>query len=409
MTFATKCLRDARVGLLFIALAGCVGSPVPQSGNANVDGGSSQDGGSLQDSATAIVAGNAHTCALVSGGVQCWGYNYSGQLGTNGRQNNSVPSGVIGLGPATGVTAIAAGAAHTCALVSGGVRCWGDNTEGQLGVNSLKSHVPVQVAGLGPSSEVAAIAAGGAHTCALQNGGVLCWGSNVWGELGNNSWANSRRPVPVTGLAPPNSVTAIAAGSDQTCAVANGRVLCWGWNQFGDLGNDSTVQSNTPVAVVGLGSASITGIAGGGGFTCAFGNGGVQCWGGEGGYGDLGNNSQGHSLVPVQVTGLGPTSRVSSMGLGWQHACAVNLGGVQCWGNNDTGQLGNNSTAISRMPVAVLGVPQSDATAVAAGLHHTCALVNNAVWCWGYNEFGQLGNNSTDASYLPVPVAAWSR
>jgi alpha-tubulin suppressor-like RCC1 family protein len=360
--------------------------------------------------ATAIVAGSNHTCALVKGGVQCWGHNVSGQLGNNTRIDSSVPVAVIGLGTASGVMAIAAGLAHTCALVSGGVQCWGDNTEGQLGSNLLKSDVPVQVAGLGPASGVTAIAAGGGHSCALVGGGVQCWGDNTWGELGNGSTVNSKVPVQVAGLDPTSNAMTIAAGADQTCAIANGGLQCWGWNQFGDLGNDSFSQSSFPVAVVGLDQTSgVSGVAGGGGFTCARVRGGVQCWGGEGGYGNLGNSSAGDSPLPVWVSNLGPTSTVTAIGLGAQHACAVEQGGLQCWGDNGTGQLGNNSTTISSVPVAVVGLgPQSGVTAVAAGFHHTCAVVSRGVRCWGYNDHGQLGNGTTDPNYVPVAVSAWA-
>lgn len=180
-----------------------------------------------------------------------------------------MPVSVQGL--ASGVQAVAVGTFFTCALVNGGVQCWGDNSNGQLGNGTTtNSSVPVEVEGLtsgvqaswrpvqvqGLSSGVQAIATGYVHTCALVNGGVRCWGSNYYGELGNGSTtypdANVGIAVPVEVVGLASGVQAIAAGEYHTCAVVNGGVQCWGRNVSGQLGNNSTGESHVPVAVVGL-------------------------------------------------------------------------------------------------------------------------------------------------------------
>jgi alpha-tubulin suppressor-like RCC1 family protein len=347
-----------------------------------------------------IAAGNFHTCAVVNGGAQCWGDNGTGQLGNNSTTYSSIPVQVTGLTSGSGVTAIAAGFEHTCAVVNGGAQCWGDNSYGELGNSSTTgSNVPVQVAGLMSGSGVTAIAAGDSFTCAVVNDGVQCWGYNSAGDLGNNSTTNSSVPVSVIGLTSGSGVTAITAGLVHTCALVNGGAQCWGDNSSGALGNNSTTSSSVPVEVTGL-TSGVTVIAAGFEHTCAVVNGGVQCWGDDS-FGDLGNNSMAESNVLVPVSGL--TSGAESIAAGNSLSCAVVKGGAECWGWNSHGQLGNNATTSSPVPVQVSGLT-SGVQAIAAGDTHACAVVNGGVQCWGDNAQGELGNNSLADSSVPVQV-----
>src|SRR5207248_840583 len=161
-----------------------------------------------------ITAGGSHSCALTSaGGVACWGRNVSGELGDGTTTNRLTPAAVVGL--SGGVSAIAAGNAHTCALTSrAGVSCWGDNAEGQLGdATTTNRSQPVAVTGL--PSGIAAIVAGDVHTCALtSDGNVMCWGNNFAGQLGDGSVSRRSTPVAVSGL---SAVIGLAAGSYHTC------------------------------------------------------------------------------------------------------------------------------------------------------------------------------------------------
>lgn len=204
----------------------------------------------LSSGAVAVSLGRTHTCAVGDGGaVKCCGTNAFGELGTNSTINSGVPVGVKDF--ASGAIATAAGFSASCAVTAAGtVKCWGSNLHGQLG-NSFSgdSLAPVEVQG---ASSVVSVTIGLNHACVLTTaGGVKCWGWNFYGQLGNSSTADSFVPVDVEGLT--KDIVSVSAGATHTCAVTiKGAVKCWGSNLSGELGNDSATSSDVPVDVVGL-------------------------------------------------------------------------------------------------------------------------------------------------------------
>lgn len=352
----------------------------------------------LESNMTAIAAGGWYTCGLsMTGGVKCWGWNDYGQLGDGSTINRTTSVDVAGLG--NGINTIDGGWAHTCALnTTGGVKCWGRNSTGQVGDGTTADKsIPVDVVGMG--SNVIGITVGGAsyagHTCALtEAGGVKCWGYNELGQVGDGTTTRNKvTPVDVVGL--DSGVTAISAGYLHTCALTTaGGVKCWGYNFYGQVGDGTTVNKLIPADVIGL-DRNVTAIASGGFHTCALNTtGGVKCWGGNN-VGQLGNGNTENQTTPVDVEGLG--SGVAAIIAGYWHTCALSTGGgVKCWGWNWNGQLGDGSSgtegAKRSNPVDVIGLG-NDVAAIAAGDSHNCALnTAGSVKCWGSNRYGQLGN-----------------
>lgn len=291
------------------------------------------------------------------------------------------------------------GGRHSCVVLSTGLtRCWGKNTDGQLGDGSFAdSSSPVLLTGL-PMHR--SLSLGGGHSCAVRpSGETLCWGLNIVGQLGDGSVENANTPQLISGLA---SADVVSAGSFHTCAVLrSGAVRCWGQNDKGALGNGTTTgtfaPNPDPVAVMDMSDA--VSVTSGSGFSCALRSGRtVSCWGWNE-WGQLGDGtSAAMSTTPTDVVGLSGVDQVVAGG--W-HACARVGGAVRCWGRNDSGQLGTTLFgAVEREPVVVSGL--SDAIDIAAGAAHTCALrATGQVVCWGANDLGQIGDG-TDVDPRPT-------
>jgi len=325
--------------------------------------------------AKAVACGYKHTCAILDDDtLKCWGLNNDFQLGYNDQTRRSAPeaTAVVNLGDnyARKAKAVSCGYRHatgfTCAILDNdALKCWGTNAESVLGHGSLAS----------PNYRVAdwngAINLGSGRTAKMVSTGTSayypygcvilddntakCWGSNTRGQFGSGSSSSTSTPTAVS-LAAGTTATIVSAGKgDQTCAIVDNGVKCWGYNDKGQLGDGTTTQSTTPLNV------------------------------------DLGS---GRTATDIAAGGF--------------HSCAIlDDGTVKCWGSNQYGSLGTGDRVYStdNLPTAVALPAGRTASSISAGQTHTCAVMDDSsIWCWGTNSFGELGNGVADQTYSASPT-----
>lgn len=348
-----------------------------------------------------VSGGMSHTCVLMNatGGVMCWGYNANGELGDSTNTGKTRPVDVWGL--SVGVDYLRVGHMHSCVLMqTGGVKCWGYGIYGEIGDGTFTSkNVPTDVVGLG--SGIASIGLGAYLTCAVTDAGELkCWGINDFCQVGDGSTVNKNIPVDITSISLPVRM-ATPGRADSCVLLENGTVKCWGRNDGGQLGNGTTTGSCTPVDAMGLVNTST--MACQQYHLCAVDDvGTLKCWGWNA-YGQLGDGTIARKTIPNTVAGL--PSTVDMVATGWAHTCALlSNDQVWCWGRNTEGQLGDGTYNESHVPVQVIGL-SSTPVQIACGSSHACATLDNGqVQCWGQNNYGQLGDGSSVISNTPVHV-----
>jgi alpha-tubulin suppressor-like RCC1 family protein len=290
----------------------------------------------------------------------------------------------------SGVSSVALGGDHTCAVkTDGSLWCWGNNGNGQLGdgyVHYPYSNTPFQII----SSGVSSVALGSYHTCAIkQDGSLWCWGYNGYGQLGDGTFVQKSTPYPVI---TPAGALSISVGGSHSCAIkTDGSLWCWGFNSSGRLGNGESVGSSyLPSQVLPPMLSDVSFVSLGGEHSCAVKiDGSLWCWG-RNNYGQLGDGTYTNRNTPFQIISSG----VSSVALGGDHTCAVKTdGSLWCWGRNNYGQLGDGTYTNRNTPVQIMS---SGVSSVALGFYHTCAVkTDGSLWCWGWNYYGQVDGNGT--------------
>ncbi|NDD92119.1 hypothetical protein EBZ37_08545, partial [bacterium] len=361
------------------------------------------DSGSAYSS---IALGQYHSCGITSeGGLKCWGWNSDGQLGNGSNVSDDSSYDGVALTPtliepgviySTGITAtqkITAGETHSCSIgTDGTLKCWGDNSYGQLGDGTTKNRVsPMMVQ---TDVSYAQVSAGSNYTCAITSSGQLrCWGYNYNGQLGDGTGSDQYSPVVVD---PGVSYSAISTGYSHACGITTaGALKCWGNNDSGQLGNGDTTNQLLPVPVD---EGTVFGAVSVGKYntTCAITTSGtLKCWGANQ-LGQLGDTTTTSRLTPVSIDGA---TRYLEVAVGSQHTCGITTDYVlKCWGSHGQGQLGV-STAPEWTASPIVVHSGTSYKSVKAGYYHTCGITSsNELYCWGNNGGGEVGDGSQDTT-----------
>jgi alpha-tubulin suppressor-like RCC1 family protein len=431
---------------------------------------------------SSIEVGETHTCAIATGKAFCWGYNQSSQLGSAKAKKEAVfiPTEVDTDGALKNktITGIAAGPSHTCVSATNELFCWGEDYNGQLGggvyggIQEIKDAKPILFS-KSVVKQISRIEAASSSTCVIADSELYCWGYNASGRFNSSSFDSNIKPVKVemVGQLLGREIQEVGIGSNYLCVLASSAPLCWGANQQGQLGNGSIISSTIPVKVssnvVKAGSTLDLGVANS--TSCAIAEGRVYCWGSS-------YQLQGGRITPQiasaplvvgvdsselqfkSITNLESRENYSSayyfVADGNPYVVSprvdknlnpltfptrqTNLGGIQdkeitkfiyrsnfqcylvskemyCQGDNSLGQLGSGSMQYSDLPLKVEASGVLKGKKIddfVMGYGHACVLSDGQVFCWGSNEAGQLGiSNEKDAfgafktKFVNQPVA----
>lgn len=348
-----------------------------------------QIGGS--DDWTAITTGDYFACGLDSGKVYCWttdddtGRRDLGLYSPDETGSLNTPHAVS---EATSWNFVSGALGFTCGIKNGELYCWGDNPEGQLGINDpalAKKSIPQRV---GNGTTWSDVAGGVFATCGIKSGSLYCWGGDQNGELGNGPSSIANVLVPER-IGTSSNWTEISAGPVSFCGIDSGKLFCWGNN----VDTPQQVGISTTWQSLGMGAWHSCGIDGGKLF----------CWG-KGGDGQLGDGLAQDSATPVQI---GFSTAWTAIGAGIKHTCGINSGKLFCWGDDSVGAVGNGAPAGNVLSPEQIGVSTSwQRLEINSLSEHTCAINSGKLYCWGYNPVGQIGDGTYDTAESPVQIGS---
>jgi alpha-tubulin suppressor-like RCC1 family protein len=332
-----------------------------------------------------------------------WGSNTSGQLGDNTAITRSTP--VTTFSGGANWKQLSCGGSHTAAIKTDGTLWgWGLNTSGQLGVNdTINRSTPVTTFAGGTNWKQ--VAGGGEYTAAIKTDGTLwTWGLNSSGQLGDNTIIN--RSTPVTTLTGGTDWKQVACGQEYTSAIkTDGTLWTWGRNQFGQLGDNTTTQRNTPVTTFTGGTNWKQVTCSSTYYTAAIKTDGTLWTWGVNTYGAIGDNTTTQRLTPV-TTFTGGTNWKQVVSGGYHTAAIKTDGTLWTWGLNSFGHLGVNDTNNRTTPVTTFA-GGTNWKQVSGGGYHTAAIkTDGTLWTWGRNSYGAIGDNTTTNRSTPVTTTA---
>lgn len=409
-----RVLCTAVVGLLLVAVSPLMPSDV---------GAQSDEPQEVARASTGwrqVTTGTFHTCAIrTNGRLYCWGDGNYGQLGTGSRTDRGRPTEIAGGG--TDWVQVVAGTYNTCGRRSSGrLYCWGSDHYGQIGDGGPRgdTQAPVQVAG--GFTDWAGFSVGDTHVCGRRGGRLYCWGRGSFGQLGDGvSAAIHVRTTPTAVLGGITDWISVSAGYQHTCAPrSNGRLYCWGYNYVGALGIGQTPSGTiraTPAEVAGA-RTDWTVVAVSDYHSCALRRSRqMYCWGYNGG-GPLGvGTSTATRWTPTAVVGgVSDWVEVRAGGVGparlsvYRNTCGRRAGGqLYCWGDDESGQLGNGGDDVDRFTPGLVSGGSSSWAGFDSDAH-TCALrTDTSLYCWGLNRNKELGIGRSESEWdVPAPVLA---
>lgn len=347
-----------------------------------------------------ISSGQDFTCGIDNGSLYCWGSDFSGQMGNGGASSANVLSPQQ-VGVSTTWQMVSAGDIHVCAINSGALYCWGSNGAGATGNGVSGGNVtsPIQI---GVSTTWTSISAGLNFSCGINTGALFCWGSDSNAQLGNGSVSTSNVLSPQQ-IGSATNWQAISTAKMHTCGIESGQLYCWGYDGFGQQGNGSGSTGLVHDPTVVNSSTTWQKIDVDGHSSCGIDNGRLFCWG-QNNYGQIGDGTSGGNIhVPTQI---GSSTSWSEVTASIYHTCGIDSFKVKCWGLS-TGLGMGRTQRLAINSLTQIGKSE-DWQLVSSSYTNTCGLRNGSLYCWGSNSNGEVGN-SASLSVTTPPVRSPER